>query len=94
MSFYTVKDVPSKLNFSIFYVRRGNKCTTSIRLSELQKVKAKARAKRDFREVANCCNSLGELFQQQGKYEDAIAEHEVCFSVLKNLKEFCVTMLL
>lgn len=44
---------------------------------ELLKVKAKARSKGELRELASCCNVLGELYQQQGKYEDAIAEHEV-----------------
>ncbi len=40
-------------------------------------MKDKAKSKGDLKDVANCCNSLGELFQQQGKYEDAITEHEV-----------------
>lgn len=40
-------------------------------------MKAKAKSKGELREIANCCNVLGELYQQQGKFEDAIAEHEV-----------------
>lgn len=40
-------------------------------------MKDKAKSKGDLKDVANCCNSLGELFQQQGKYEEAITEHEV-----------------
>ena len=41
------------------------------------KSKAKAKSKGELKEIANCCNVLGELYQQQGKYEDAISEHEV-----------------
>jgi hypothetical protein len=48
-------------------------------LLELLKVKAKAKSKGELKEIANCCNVLGELYQQQGKYEDAISEHEVHF---------------
>ena len=44
---------------------------------ELLKDKAKAKSREAFKDVANCCNALGELFRQQGKYEEAIVEHEV-----------------
>ena len=40
-------------------------------------MKTKAKSKGELREIANCCNVLGELYQQQGKFEDAISEHEV-----------------
>lgn len=50
--------------------------------SELLKAKIKAKAKGDLKDVANCCNVLGELFQQQGKYEDAISEHEVILLIV------------
>ena len=40
-------------------------------------MKAKAKSKGELKEVASCCNVLGELFQQQGRFEDAITEHEV-----------------
>lgn len=44
-------------------------------------MKAKAKSKGELKEIANCCNVLGELYQQQGKYEDAISEHEVLDSL-------------
>jgi len=46
----------------------------------LLKIKIKAKSKGELKEVASCCNVLGELFQQQGKYEEAISEHEVFFN--------------
>jgi hypothetical protein len=51
----------------------------------LLKVKAKANSKGDLKELASCCNVLGELFQQQGKYEDAILEHEVLSLIMENM---------
>lgn len=45
--------------------------------SGLLKVKATAKSKGELKEVASCCNVLGEIFQQQGKYEDAVSQHEV-----------------
>ena len=48
--------------------------------TELLKIKIKAKSKGELKEVASCCNVLGELFQQQGKYEEAISEHEVFFN--------------
>ncbi|EFX69074.1 hypothetical protein DAPPUDRAFT_62661, partial [Daphnia pulex] len=54
---------------------------------ELLKVKAKAKSKGELREIANCCNVLGELYQQQGKFEDAIAEHEEERKICKQLND-------
>ena len=52
-------------------------------------MKAKANSKGDLKDLANCCNVLGELFQQQGKYEEAILEHEASF---KYLTQLCVIL--
>ncbi|XP_057368859.1 tonsoku-like protein [Daphnia carinata] len=56
-------------------------------VSKLLKVKAKAKSKGELRELASCCNVLGELYQQQGKYEDAIAEHEEERKICKQLND-------
>ncbi|KZS08230.1 Tonsoku protein [Daphnia magna] len=56
-------------------------------VSKLLKVKAKAKSKGELRELASCCNVLGELYQQQGKYEDAISEHEEERKLCKQLND-------
>lgn len=76
---YTHRDIHSKCQSYTKF--SGNDYRFS---SELLKVKSKAKVKGDLKDVANCCNVLGELFQQQGKYEDAITEHEVrYFSLMR-----------
>ena len=57
-------------------------------ITELLKVKDKANSKGDLKELASCCNVLGELFQQQGKYEDAILEHEAIGLMIHYFKNF------
>ena len=71
---YSIKDVQSTL--TIILNKHVTKCFVQI-YTELLKIKIKAKAKGEQKEVASCCNVLGELFQQQGKYEEAISEHEV-----------------
>lgn len=61
----------------IGYTNHTLKTYSNIWFSELLKVKSKAKAKGELKEVASICNVLGELFQQQGKYEDAVSEHKV-----------------
>ena len=74
MNSHTFKDVQSKYRYSFglelvfIFLFVG---------SELTKIKSKAKSKGELKEVASCCNVLGELFQQQGKFQDAIIEHKV-----------------
>ncbi len=49
---------------------------SSKEIDQLRHDKIKAQDRDNYEEVANICNKLGELLAKQGKFEDAITEHE------------------
>lgn len=56
-------------------------------VQKLTKIKSKAKSKGELKEVASCCNVLGELFQQQGKFQDAIIEHKEERAICQELND-------
>lgn len=53
----------------------------------LQRDKAKALAKKNYREAANTCNCLGRKYSDLGQYSEAIDEHKEELELCDKLKD-------
>lgn len=67
--------------------RMVRKTGTKSEIDDLSRDKQNNKVKGNWKEVATICNYLGELLRNDGRYEDAISEHETEFEMCQKIKD-------